>query len=132
MKDRPEVLEGYTLKLPTPCGAFYLTLNEYENKLFEVRCGLGKSGTCYNIVFQTLALLISVILQSNIPREKIKKTLLHQFEGNCGNTIWFKGERYHSCIDFMIQRILEDLGNRGEIKLEEEEETTTKTTTENT
>jgi len=119
--DRPEALEGYTPKLKTPCGSLYLTLNECDNKLCEVRVTMGKSGTCMNIMLQTIALLISVMLQSGINKDKIKKVLLNQFEGNCGNTIWYGGERYHSCIDFMIKRILEDMASRGEINLEEEE-----------
>ena len=124
---RPEVLEGYTQKLETPCGDLYLTLNELERKLYEVRVTMGKSGTCMNIMQQTIALLLSVMLQSGISKEKIHKVLLNQFEGNCGNGTFYKGERYHSCIDFMIKRILEDLASRGEIKIEEEKEVTLQT-----
>ena len=121
---RPEVLEGYTQRLPTPCGDLYLTLNEDNGSLCEVRAILGKSGTCYNIMFQTLALFLSVMLQEGISREKIKDILLHQFEGRCGQRIVYKGEVYHSCIDYMITKILEDLASRGEIKLGEEKEET--------
>lgn len=117
--DRPEVLEGYTPKLETPCGSLYFTLNEYDSKLCEVRVTMGKSGTCMNIMLQTIALLISVMLQSGISREVIKKALLNQFEGNCGQTIWYKGVRYHSCLDWMIQKMLEDMASREEIRLEE-------------
>lgn len=122
MKDyeRPEVLEGRSLQLSTPCGKFYLTLNSDEDKLREIRCTMGKSGSCVNIFFQTIALFISVMLQSNISRDKIKKTLLNQFEGSCGQVIWYKGERYNSCIDFIITKILEDLASRGEVQIEEE------------
>lgn len=116
--DRPEVLHGYTPKLSTPCGSLYFTLNECDNRLCEVRAIMGKAGTCSNIMLQTIALLISVMLQSGIDRERIKKALLNQFEGNCGQTIWYKGERYHSCVDFMVKRILEDMASRGEVSLE--------------
>ncbi len=118
---RPEFLDGYTLQIDTPCGPLYLTLNEHENKLCEVRATLGKSGTCYNIMFQTIALFLSVMLQEGIPKSKIKKTLEHQFGGRCGNIIRHRGEEYQSCIDYIITKILEDLGSRGEIKLEEEQ-----------
>ena len=117
---RPECLTGYTRRLPTPCGSLYLTLNENEGKLCEVRMTLGKSGSCYNIMFQTIALLISVMLQEGVSREKIKKTLENQFEGNCGQVIWYDGAKYHSCIDFVIQKILEDLASRGEVTLGDE------------
>jgi len=121
---RKDCIEGYTPKLETPCGSLYLTLNEQDDKLCEVRVTMGKSGTCMNIMLQTIALLISVMLQSGIDRNKIKKALFNQFEGSCGQVIWYKGEKYHSCIDFMVQRILEDLSARGEIQIEEKEETT--------
>ena len=119
---RPECLTGYTQRLPTPCGDLYLTLNEFNGSLCEVRAILGKSGTCYNIMFQTLAMFLSVMLQEGISKEKIKDILLHQFEGRCGQKIIYKGEEYHSCIDYMVQKILEDLGARGEIELGEEKE----------
>ena len=118
---RPEVLHGYTLKANTPCGTLYTTLNECEGKLREVRITLGKSGTCYNILFQTIAILISVMLQDGMTREKIKKTLFHQFEGSCGQVFYVEGEKYYSCVHFIINKILEDLGSRGEICLEEKE-----------
>jgi ribonucleoside-diphosphate reductase alpha chain len=117
---RPEVLEGYTQRLETPCGDLYLTLNECENKLCEVRMILGKSGTCYNIVFQTIALLLSVMLQEGISKERIKEVLNKQFEGNCGQNIYHSGILYHSCIDFMVKKLLEDMASRGEIQLENE------------
>jgi len=118
---RPEVLEGYTQKLETPCGDLYLTLNEHEGKLCEVRVTMGKSGTCINIMQQTIALLLSVMFQSGVSKEKVYKALLNQYEGNCGNGTFYKGDYYHSCIDFIIKRILEDLASREEIKIEKEE-----------
>lgn len=120
---RPEVLNGYSLRLPTPCGKFHLTLNDDGDNLREIRCTMGKSGTCQNILFQTIALFISVMLQSDISREKIKKMLLNQFEGNCGQRIYYKGDQFNSCVDFMITKILEDLGGRGEVEIEEKETT---------
>ncbi len=118
--ERPEVLEGYTTKIPTPCGTFYLTLNEYDNKLCEVRMRIGKSGNCQRLLFETISILLSVLLQSNISKEKIQKILYHQFGSNCGNNkIRYKGEEYHSCIDYVITKIFEDMAGRGEIKLEE-------------
>jgi ribonucleoside-diphosphate reductase alpha chain len=126
--ERPEVLEGYTIRLKTPCGPFFVTLNECENKLYEIQMSIGKSGTCQNLLFRTIALLISVLLQSGISKENIAKALSHQMEGNCGNNkIWNEGEAYHSCIDYTFKKIVEDMANRGEI--EEEKETSTQTTT---
>lgn len=114
---RPEVLEGFTLSLPTPCGHFYLTLNEDGGRLREIRCEIGKSGNCQRVLFQTIAILISVLLQSNIPREKIVKTLLNQLEANCGNITHHKGEKYYSCVDYLVKRVIEDMVSREGIEL---------------
>lgn len=117
---RPELLEGRTDVLKTPCGSLYLTLNEDNGILREVRITLGKSGSCFNIMLQTIALFISVMLQSNMSREKIKKTLLNQFDGGCGQTIWHNGEKFESCIDWIIGQILSEMASREEITFEKE------------
>jgi ribonucleoside-diphosphate reductase alpha chain len=118
---RPEMLEGYTLEAKTNCGTLFLTLNEFQDKLTEVRMTMGKSGSCFNILLQTIALLISVMLQEGVDKQKIYKTLNHQFEGHCGNQFFYKGDKYYSCLDFAIQRIFEDMANRKEINIEKEE-----------
>ena len=120
LQDRPEVLHGRTERITTPCGGFYLTLNENDFKLFEVRMLIGKSGSCQRMLFETIAILLSVLLQSGISKEKISDILLKKFESNCGQKFYFKGEEYHSCLDFVVRRMIEELGNRGEIKLEGE------------
>ncbi len=120
MIERPEVLEGYTQRLKTPCGDLYLTLNEHEGKLCEVRSILGKSGTCYNIMFQTLSLFLSLMIQEGISKQRICDILFKQFGGGCGQTIFHNGEKYSSCIDFMVQKIIEDMASRGEVVPHEE------------
>jgi ribonucleoside-diphosphate reductase alpha chain len=117
---RPDCLSGYTQRLQTPCGDLYLTLNEYKNSLCEVRMTLGKSGSCSNILFTTISILISKLLQCGVPKDDIKHLLYHQFEGRCGQKIFNHGEEYHSCIDYVITKMFEDMGSRGEIKLETE------------
>lgn len=117
---RPEVLEGSTHRVETPCGALYITLNEYNGKLYEVRLTLGKVGNCARTFLETIAILLSVLLQSNIPREKVKKTLENGLDVNCSNVIWKDSIRYSSCIDLICKLILEELGARNEIKIEEE------------
>lgn len=111
---RPEVLDGYTTQAKTPCGSFYLTLNECAGELKEVRMVIGKSGNCVRMLFDTIAILISVMLQEGIPKDKITKTLLNQLEANCGNTIWVDNQMYRSCIDYAVTKIIEDMGSRGE------------------
>lgn len=118
---RPDVLDGRTPKLTTPCGSLFVNLNHCDNKLREVQITLGKSGSCQNLLFRTISLLISVLLQSNVSRENIVKALSHQMEGSCGNgRIYCDGMQYHSCVDFVLRSIVEEMANRGEIKLEED------------
>lgn len=117
---RPEFLEGYTPRLKTPCGSLFVNFNHCDNKLREVQITLGKSGTCQNLLFRTISLLISVLLQSNVKRDDIVKAISHQLEGHCGNgKIYNDGVQYHSCVDFVLKMMLEDLANRGEVKIEE-------------
>jgi ribonucleoside-diphosphate reductase alpha chain len=119
---RPEVLKGYTPQVKTPCGTFFLTLNDDGEKLREVRMCIGKSGNCQRLLFETIALLISVLLQSGIPREKIAKTISNQLDSNCGNKILYKGEEYSSCVDYSVKKIMEDMASREEIEITEEAE----------
>jgi len=118
--NRPEVLEGYTSRASTPCGSFFLTLNDDGEHLREVRMCIGKSGNCVRMLFETIAILLSVMLQEDIAREKIAKILTKQMEANCGNCFVIKGDKYTSCIDYVIHRILENMASRGEIKLEKD------------
>ncbi len=120
MIERPEVLNGYSPKVDTPCGTLYLTLNELDNQLFEVRTTMGKCGSCFGIMLQTIALLLSVMLQEGIPKQRICDILFKQFEGRCGNIIRYKGEEYYSCVDFIVQKIIEDMASRGEVVPHEE------------
>lgn len=121
---RPEVLIGYSPKVDTPCGTLYLTLNELDGKLFEVRATMGKCGSCYGIMLQTITLFISVMLQEGISKQRICDILFKQFGGSCGQTIWHNGEKYSSCVDFMVQKIIEDMASRGEVVPHEENQET--------
>jgi ribonucleoside-diphosphate reductase alpha chain len=118
LDNRPEVLEGRTIKLNTNCGSFFLTLNEHEGKLFEVRCRIGKSGNCQRNLFEIIGILFSILLQSNISRDQIRKALETHMEANCTNTIWHEGERYYSCVDFTVKKMLEEMAARGEVEIE--------------
>jgi len=115
--DRPEFLHGKTIKLSTPCGSFFLTTNEHEGKLYEVRMLIGKSGNCVRGLFEGMAILISLLLQSGMDKEEIAKALEKQMESNCGNKIWHHGEIYTSCLDFAIKHITEEMLAREELEV---------------
>jgi ribonucleoside-diphosphate reductase alpha chain len=123
--ERPEVLEGYTKKIKSSCGAVFVILNQDNHRLREVGIIKGKSGCCNNLLLRVISLLLSKLLQSGLPSVEIKSILEKQFEGNCGNNlIWVDGHTYHSCIDYIFKSILEDMTSRGEITLDEEKEIT--------
>lgn len=111
---RPEVLTGKTIKAKTNCGSFYLTLNQDDGKLFEIREVLGKSGNCVRNLMEINALLFSILLQLGIENEKVIKTLQKHFVGvKCNSDPFiFKGKQYKSCTDFIGHMILEELGEK--------------------
>jgi ribonucleoside-diphosphate reductase alpha chain len=100
---RPPVLSGITYKLSSDCGPVYLTCNkEPGNGLTEVFLKLGKSGHCVSTLLNVIAILVSVLLQLGVPKEKLIKTLTKHFIGvNCGQT--------NSCIDLVGKAIIEEI-----------------------
>ena len=122
MKDynRPEVLNGRTEKLRTLCGALYIVFNEDKNKLMEVRPMIGKVGSCPRVLLEGIGVLISLLLQNGVDREKIAKGLSNSMDAVCSMPIKYKGEEYHSCLDCISKKVVEELLNRGEINVEEE------------
>ena len=117
--DRPEVLNGHTEKIESSCGSVFVIFNTDNQTLKEIGIIKGKAGCCDNLLLRVISLLLSKLLQSELPREEIKGILEKQFEGNCGNNaIWVNGLMYHSCVDYIFKRILEDMTSYGEIKEE--------------
>lgn len=110
-KIRPDTLSGITRKVTTPCGNFYVTLNkDNEGNLLEVKTQMGKSGSCVRGLFEVNSILISVILQSGVEKEQLEKIFKRYLSGvNCGNDFVVKGEKYHSCMDYMARAILAEI-----------------------
>lgn len=129
--ERPECLHGYTPKVETNCGTLYLTLNELNDKLFEIRLTMGKAGNCVNTFLQIIAIYTSVLLQTKIPREKIISILSNRIDCHCPEPFWKDGVKYVSCMDWILRKITEDMHSRGEIETEEKEATTQTTTQKN-
>jgi hypothetical protein len=38
---------------------------------------------------------------------------------NCGNKSFQEGTEYHSCVDYVVKQMLEEMAGREEVKLEE-------------
>jgi len=64
MKERPDIIYGSTQRLKTGCGYIYVTVNNINNKPFEVFIKLGKAGGCSASYTEALGKIISVALRS--------------------------------------------------------------------
>jgi len=109
---RPPVLTGKTIKVKTTCGSFFITLNQDEGELVEVRLNLGKSGTCVRSLLEILGISFSIMLQAGIPKEKLVKLLKkHASDVVCGNPFTYEEKTNSSCLDVISKLIIKELQN---------------------
>lgn len=107
---RKDVLHGKTVRARSMCGQIYLTLNRDEGNLSEIAIRIGKSGNCIRSLLEVIGILLSILLQSGVDNEKIKKILIKHFEGvECGNPFFHEKERYASCLDYAGKIICREL-----------------------
>ncbi len=75
-RQRPAALRGYTVKMVSPLGDLYVTINEDLNgRPFEVFCTLGKAGGPANADAEAVGRLISLALRSGISILQVKDQL---------------------------------------------------------
>ena len=75
-RQRPSMLRGRTLKMNSPLGDLYVTINEDEGgRPFEVFCTLGKAGGAATADAEAVGRLISLALRSGIPVSAVKDQL---------------------------------------------------------
>jgi ribonucleoside-diphosphate reductase alpha chain len=75
-RQRPVMLRGRTVKMNSPLGDLYVTINEDEQgRPFEVFCTLGKAGGAAMADAEALGRLISLALRSGIPITAIRDQL---------------------------------------------------------
>ena len=75
VKDRPDLVYGFTQKVETGLGVLYLTVNEVEGKPFEVFCTIGKSGRSITAKAEAIGRLVSLALRSGVTVKEIVKQL---------------------------------------------------------
>lgn len=73
--ERPTVLSGKTVKMPTSYGNLYLTINELDGYPFEVFATLGKSGKDTQAHTEALGRLTSLALRSGISVQEVVSQL---------------------------------------------------------
>jgi ribonucleoside-diphosphate reductase alpha chain len=75
-RQRPQALRGYTMKMISPLGDLYVTINEDQTgRPFEVFCTLGKAGGPAMADAEAIGRLISLGLRSGIPIRQVKDQL---------------------------------------------------------
>jgi ribonucleoside-diphosphate reductase alpha chain len=66
VKDRPDVVYGFTQKVKTGYGFLYLTVNEVDGRPFEVFATIGKSGRSITAKAEAIGRLVSLALRSGV------------------------------------------------------------------
>ena len=75
-RQRPPVLKGRTLKMNSPLGDIYVTINEdAAGRPFEVFCTLGKAGGAAFADAEAIGRLMSLALRSGVPITAIRDQL---------------------------------------------------------
>ncbi len=75
VKERPEILEGFTSKMNTGYGQLYVTVTEYEGHPFEVFATIGKSGRSTTAKTEAIGRLVSLAFRSGVRVEKVVEQL---------------------------------------------------------
>ena len=103
-KPRPEVMEGYTQKINTGCGAMYVTINhDHETgEAFEVFTQIGKAGGCAASQNESIGRLVSLALRTGVDIDDVRKQLLGI---SCHQPAWEKGAKIYSCADAISKAI---------------------------
>jgi ribonucleoside-diphosphate reductase alpha chain len=66
VRERPDVVYGFTQKVQTGLGDLYLTVNEVEGKPFEVFATIGRSGRSITAKAEAIGRLVSLALRSGV------------------------------------------------------------------
>ena len=75
-RQRPAMLRGRTLKMNSPLGDLYVTINEDDRgRPFELFCSLGKAGGAAMADAEAIGRLVSLALRSGIPIAAIRDQL---------------------------------------------------------
>ena len=99
-RSRPDVMKGFTYKVPTSYGSLYITINEDEHGPFEVFGQMGKSGSFFMAQLEAVCRLISLALRSGVEAESV----ISQIKGiRDPQPIWYEGGMILSLSDAIAQ-----------------------------
>ena len=102
--ERPEVVDGTTVKTRTGCGNLYVTLNELESEPFEAFAHMGKAGGCASAMIEALGRLVSLALRLGSRPEELVK----QLKGiSCHEPVFHGAKSCPDAFGRMIERDME-------------------------
>ena len=113
VRERPQILDGFTAKMVTGLGTLYVTVTEYDDRPFEVFATIGKSGGSTTAKTEAIGRLTSLCLRSGIGVEKI----VEQLKGIGGEYPVFQEGGLVLSIPDAISRVLENRYLNGDSKL---------------
>lgn len=110
-RKRPQVLKGQTVKMTTPLGDLYVTVNEDEfGDPFEVFCTVGKAGGAAMADSEAIGRLISLALRHGLSLAEIRD----QLRGiSCDRAVGFGPNKVLSAPDGIAQALDRYLGSVG-------------------
>ena len=117
---RPSILKGRTMKMLSPLGDLYVTINEDDDgKPFEVFCTVGKAGGAAMADSEAIGRLVSLSLRSGIPITAVRD----QLRGiSCDRAVGVGAQKVLSAPDAIAQAIerylAEKEGVQGELVME--------------
>ena len=76
IKERPDLLQGFTEKIKTGYGNLYVTVNTFNGKPFEVFAQIGKSGYTTMADTEAVCRLISLAFRSGVKVEDVVEQLM--------------------------------------------------------
>ncbi len=86
VRERPDLVYGFTQKVRTGHGIMYVTINEIDGKPFEVFATIGKSGRSTTAKAEAIGRLVSLALRSGIE----VKNIVEQIKGIGGEAPVFQ------------------------------------------
>ena len=108
VKERPDVIEGYTRQVRAPEGKVNVTLNSDEDGLLEIFVNIGKAGSDVAALAEALGRLISLHLRidSPISQNQRAEEISRQLRAIGGSTsIGFGADRVRSLPDAVARAI---------------------------
>ncbi len=115
-RHRPSLLKGWTMKVQSPLGDLYVTINEDERgRPFEVFCTVGKAGGAAMADTEAIGRLISLALRSGIPITAVRD----QLRGiSCDRAVGVGAQKVLSAPDAVAQAIERYLAEKEGIQEE--------------